>query len=89
VILHKEQGQLYSCTQWGSKFVDQQRYPSEGTAVLQSYAPSLIRVKREVMVCTLIYREEGGSTILGNMSKILPDTGKVVSVHAKIGRKWM
>lgn len=35
------------------------------------------------MACTLAYREEGGSTVLGNMAKILPDTGNVVSVHAK------
>jgi hypothetical protein len=51
--------------------------------VPQSYAPSLIKFKREVMACALIYREEGGSTVLGNMAKILPDTGKVFSVHAK------
>jgi len=51
--------------------------------VLQSYVHSLIQVKREVKVSTLIYREEGGSMVLGNMAKILPDTGKVVSEHAK------
>jgi hypothetical protein len=83
VILHKEQGQLYLYIQWRSKFVGQQCYPSEGTAVLQSYAHSLIQVKREVKVSTLIYREEGGSLVLGNMAKILPDTDKVVSVNAK------
>jgi hypothetical protein len=35
------------------------------------------------MASTLIYREEGGSRFLWNIAKILPDTGKVVSVHAK------
>jgi hypothetical protein len=35
------------------------------------------------MASTLIYREEGGSRVLWNMAKILPDTGKDVSLRAK------